>query len=115
MVRLKKEKAYPATRAQVPFPYEGTYLVEVLEGLTAVCSLPLWDATTFPEYSVVEKEADQKASWVSLASAKRMLVVGNGLVPFRHEHVAERVKPLPYKSSGFFFCSSGDQHLCRVV
>ena len=36
---------------------------------------------------------------VSLALAKQMLVVGNGLVPFRHERVAEGVKPLPYKSS----------------
>jgi len=81
-------------------------LVEYPVGLTP--------ASTFPEWDVVEKEADQKASWVSLASAKRMLVVGNGLVPFRHERVAEGVKPLPYKSSGFFFCSSEDRHLCRV-
>jgi len=52
---IKKEKAYPASRAQVPFPYEGTYLVEVLVGLTAVRSLPLWDASTFLESGVVEK------------------------------------------------------------
>jgi len=30
---VEKEKAYPATRAQVPFPYDGTCLVEVLVGL----------------------------------------------------------------------------------
>jgi len=36
--------------------------------------------------------------WDSLALAKRMLVVGNGLAPFRYERVAEGVKPLPYKS-----------------
>ena len=43
---LKKEKAYPAARAQVPFPYEGADMVGVLVGLTAVRSLPLRDAST---------------------------------------------------------------------
>ena len=38
---VEKEKAYPATRAQVPFPYEDAYLIEDLVGLTP--------ASTFPE------------------------------------------------------------------
>ena len=70
---LKKEKAYPATRAQVPIPDEGTYLVEVLVGLTAVRllasllgSLPLRDASTILEWGMVEKEADPTRFWVSL-------------------------------------------------
>ena len=31
---MKKEKAYPAKRAQVPFPYEDADMVEDLVGLT---------------------------------------------------------------------------------
>jgi len=79
---ISKEKAYPGTRAQVPFPYEGTYLIEDIVGLTPASTFLEWGvvvqgkgrpfpyedayliedlvgltpASTFPEWGEVEKE-----------------------------------------------------------